>query len=51
MKFRFFMIALTMAISAYGDVAITDVKVQQRYPWNNYIDIDVTLSGSSNDVA
>lgn len=30
---------------------VTSVTAQQRYPWNGNVDIVVTLSGASNDVA
>ncbi len=34
-----------------GDVAVTAVTARQRYPWNGLVDIIVTLTGASNDVA
>ena len=34
-----------------GSIKITCVTAQQRYPWNGKVDIVVTFSGSSNDVA
>lgn len=34
-----------------GEVTATAVTAQQRYPWNGMVDVAVTLSGASNEVA
>ena len=43
-------LAIAMGASA-GDVSVTAVTAQQRYPWNGLVDVTVTFSGSSDDVA
>jgi len=45
-----FALGITMFTYA-GDVTVTAITAQQRYPWNGKVDIAVTLSGASNDVA
>ena len=44
-----------VALACFNLVAatpvVTSVTAQQRYPWNGNVDIVVTLSGASNDVA
>ena len=43
---------LAMATGAIaGNVSVTAVTAQQRYPWNGLVDITVTFSGASDDVA
>ena len=43
------MLALTgaalMALGAVADPTITISRIQQRYPWNGYVDIDYTVAG------
>ena len=34
-----------------GALTVTNVTMQQRYPWNDMVDIMVTISGESNDVS
>ncbi len=36
-----------LATSAVADPAITDVSARQRWPWNNLVDIDFTISGAA----
>lgn len=43
-------LALVLACSA-ATPRVTAVTAQQRYPWNGLVDIVVTLSGTSNEVA
>ena len=43
-------LAIAMGASA-GDVSVTAVTAQQRYPWNGLVDVTVTFSGASGDVA
>ena len=43
-------LAMTMGVIA-GDVSVTAVTAQQRYPWNGLVDITVTFRGASGDVA
>ena len=34
-----------------GDVSVTSVTAQKRYPWNGLVDITVTIHGTAEDVA
>jgi len=34
-----------------GEVSVTGITAQQRYPWNGLVDIVVTLMGSADDLA
>lgn len=34
-----------------GEVSVTAVTAQQRYPWNGLVDIVVTVQGSADDIA
>ena len=34
-----------------GNVSVTSVSAQQRYPWNGLVDITVTIQGTAEDVA
>ena len=43
-------LAMTVGLMA-GNVSVTAVTAQQRYPWNGLVDITVTFSGASDDVA
>ena len=46
------MTAMMIGLAALaGEVSVTDVTARQRYPWNGKVDIVVTLTGASNDVA
>jgi len=38
-------------VATAGEVKVTGVTAQQRYPWNGLVDIVVTLAGSSEDLA
>ena len=52
MKMESFLAAGMMFFSlAAATPVVTSVTAQQRYPWNGNVDIVVTLSGASNDVA
>ena len=46
----FSLLALPFAVFA-GDVSVTAVTAQQRYPWNGLVDITVTIQGTAADVA
>ena len=53
MKCRFWM-AVCLAVAAIGpalaeDVAISGVKARQRWPWNNLVDVDFTLSAKAGE--
>ena len=37
-------------VAMAGEVSVTGIAAQQRYPWNGLVDIVVTLQGESNDV-
>lgn len=37
------------AAEVYAAVAVTEVKVQQRYPWNGKVDIDYTVTSDDAD--
>ena len=37
--------AALMALGAVADPTITISRIQQRYPWNGYVDIDYTVAG------
>lgn len=39
-------IAFTAAATASADIAVSGVTARQRWPWNNLVDIDFTLSGT-----
>ncbi len=39
-----------IALTASAESAISDVVVNQRWPWNEKVDIDFVLSGETNDV-
>ncbi len=43
----FFVLPL-MAVA--GEVAVTSVTAQQRYPWNGLVDITVTIQGTAEDM-
>ena len=51
MNIRKFMIAVVAAAAAIGAFAdaptISNVKAQQRYPWNGLVDIDYTITGDT----
>ena len=49
MKILVLLVILT-ALTSWADPTITDVSVQQRYPWNGKVDISYTVSGES-DIA
>ena len=38
-------------VTVAGNVSVTAVTAQQRYPWNGLVDVTVTLQGSAEDVA
>jgi len=38
------------ALARSADPVLESVEAHQRYPWNGLVDIDVTMSGASNDV-
>ena len=41
-------VAVMMATAAFADApTVSNVKAQQRYPWNALVDIDYTLSGDT----
>ena len=51
MKRLFFLFfSFTFAVWA-GEVSVTAVTAQQRYPWNGLVDIVVTIQGSADDAA
>ena len=37
------------AMAATADVTLTIDKAQQRWPWNNVVDVDFTLGGAAAD--
>ena len=41
---------LTMAFPALAETAISDVAVNQRWPWSEKVDVDFILSGEASDV-
>ena len=38
------------AISAYAEVSVADITARQRWPWNNLVDVDFTLSETAGEV-
>lgn len=53
MRLRQMVFAAALAVASIlnaGDVAVTGVTAQQRYPWNGLVDITVTMQGSEDDV-
>ena len=48
--FAMFVGVLPIATLA-GEVAVTSVTAQQRYPWNGLVDVVVTMQGSAKDAA
>lgn len=51
-KFFCMMLFLMISINLFGAVALSNVKIQQRYPWNGKVDIsfDLASTRSSNAV-
>lgn len=45
--FLFFMLPL---VAVAGEVAVTSVTAQQRYPWNGLVDITVTIQGTAEEM-
>ncbi|MDO5319300.1 MAG: hypothetical protein Q4G65_11785, partial [bacterium] len=45
------LIFLLPFLAVAGEVAVTAVTAQQRYPWNGLVDISVTIQGTAEDVA
>lgn len=44
--------AVVTSFTAFaGEVSVTAVTAQQRYPWNGLVDIVVTMQGSADDVS
>ncbi|MBR4653888.1 MAG: hypothetical protein IKO72_11075, partial [Kiritimatiellae bacterium] len=41
---------LSAAAIALADASISDVVVNQRWPWNEKVDVDFILSGETADV-
>ena len=41
--------AAACAAIAANALTVTDVTARQRWPWNNLVDVDVTISGSESD--
>ena len=44
------MLTMAVAFSALADTTISDVVVNQRWPWSEKVDVDFVLSGETNDV-
>ena len=44
------LLAIAVAFSTLADVTISDVVVNQRWPWSEKVDVDFVLSGETNDV-
>ena len=42
---------VTMGVNAFAAVALSNVKVQQRYPWNGKVDISFDLTSTRNSNA
>jgi len=42
--------AFMMCNTSWAAFSVSGVSAKQRYPWNGKVDIDVTLSGTSNEV-
>jgi len=41
-----------LGLAALADTpTVTSVTAQQRYPWNGFVDIVVTISGTESEVA
>lgn len=51
MKKFIVMFLLLPFLAMAGEVAVTAVTAQQRYPWNGLVDIAVTIQGTAEDVA
>ena len=47
MKKLMMLAAAAAAMSVSADVTVTGVAAQQRWPWNNLVDIDYTIQGAS----
>ena len=43
--------AIALCQVAMGTIEVTSVTARQRYPWNGKVDVVVTMTGASNDVA
>ena len=46
MKKYLCMLLLATSINIFGAVALSNVKIQQRYPWNGKVDISFTLTST-----
>ena len=42
---------VTMSINALAAVALSNVKIQQRYPWNGKVDISFNVASTRDNVA
>ena len=43
-------VAVFCCVTAWGAVGVTNVTVQQRYPWNGLVDIDYEVMGAEDSV-
>ena len=51
MKKLFFLFFVLPLVAVAGEVTATSVTAQQRYPWDGFVDIAVTIQGSAEDLA
>ena len=51
MKKLFFLFFVLPLVAVAGEVSVTSVTAQQRYPWNGLVDITVTIQGAEDDAA
>ncbi len=49
-KYLTMAILAVFGIAAYAEVTISKVTARQRWPWNNLVDVDFTLSGTAGEV-
>ena len=45
------LLSMLPLVAVAGEVAVTSVTAQQRYPWNGLVDITVTIQGTEDDAA
>lgn len=51
MKKLFLLLLVLPLLAMAGEVTVTSVTAQQRYPWNGLVDVIVTIQGSAEDMA
>lgn len=45
----FFLVGCLSMFSVYSEPVVKDVRARQRYPWNEFVDIDYTIVGDARD--